>query len=554
VKQSVPLGELLNAVGALDIVPISQKDGYFNFKFKSQVNTWSFSACWPDSGNLPKFYLDASHCDKHRPHVAWYRLVCYNDGEGLFFADENLESVLLESLQMVTKVLDDGDTDGLSDFLSELEGYMAGIDNSKFEANFQCYFALENTPQQITAYCASKKSLKFKCYLEKKQCWGVSKNDWIKFAAKKSPAQTVRGYYLPLDDQQVNPPLPGKNWTFDDVLQLVGRFIPVLPELKNYLKKPWQRYIFSFPRKNGECGAFGILVNKNGAIFNVYHTPVYRFHKDYLQKRASLSVLDIVKSLRVAVIGCGSVGSMIAQMLTQNGFNNLSLVDPEIYSADNIYRHILPKYFVGGRKSAGLKMFLESAFVDLSLTEFSGYGGEWATPENIQQHDLIILATGNHAFERQLLKAFKQESSSGQMIMSVWNEALGLGGHVVMHRSGQCGCLNCLYFEAGSQLIHPQVSFINPGQKVSQNLTGCGGAFSPFSGNDSRQTAILATRTIESALANPEQSIYDFWRGDERQAKGDNIHRSPVYENGFPEKDLWWDAKTSTGCPVCRNQ
>ncbi|APG27193.1 hypothetical protein A7E78_04690 [Syntrophotalea acetylenivorans] len=552
-NQPVPLAELLEAVGAWDIKPIPQQQEHFSFNFKGQRNVWSLSARWLDTGKLPQIYLDDRHCDKHRPHVAWYRVVCYNDGEGLFFTDEDLESVLLKSLQMAIKVLDDGSSGNLTEFFSELEGYMDGIIKIKPSTNYQCYFPLEETPHKLWAYCESKTSHKYKWYSERNQCWGVSEKDWKRTTEKKSPAHGVRGYYLPLRDQHIDPPLPGEYWSFNDLLKLVNSFLPELPELEKFVNKPWQRYIFSFPREKGERGAFGILVNKDGASYRVHHIPVSRFHKDYLQKRASLTIHAAIKSQRVAMIGCGSIGSMISQMLVQSGFDNLTLVDPDIYSADNLYRHVLPKYFIGGGKAAGLKMFLESAFLDLSLKASSDNGAKWATPENIQQHDLIILATGNHAFERQLLKTFIRNSSLGQKIMSVWNEPLGLGGHVVLHQTGQHGCLNCLYFEGGSQLIHPQVSFITPNQKVSKNLTGCGGSFSPFSANDSRQTALLATRTIETALTSKEKSFYEFWRGDKKQAIHNEINRSPVYDSGFPEKDLWWDEKTNTGCPICRN-
>ena len=54
------------------------------------------------------------------------------------------------------------------------------------------------------------------------------------------------------------------------------------------------------------------------------------------------------------IIGCGSFGSALADMLTRAGIGKLTLVDPELFSIENVGRHVLTPKDVGRPKVEAL--------------------------------------------------------------------------------------------------------------------------------------------------------------------------------------------------------
>lgn len=58
--------------------------------------------------------------------------------------------------------------------------------------------------------------------------------------------------------------------------------------------------------------------------------------------------------IHVSIIGCGSFGSAIADMLVRAGVGKLTLIDPELFSIENVGRHVLTQKDVGRPKAQAL--------------------------------------------------------------------------------------------------------------------------------------------------------------------------------------------------------
>jgi molybdopterin/thiamine biosynthesis adenylyltransferase len=63
----------------------------------------------------------------------------------------------------------------------------------------------------------------------------------------------------------------------------------------------------------------------------------------------------VLKTKHVSVIGCGSVGSAISDMLVRAGIGKLTLTDPDVLSEENLGRHILTRKDIGRPKVVALK-------------------------------------------------------------------------------------------------------------------------------------------------------------------------------------------------------
>ena len=54
--------------------------------------------------------------------------------------------------------------------------------------------------------------------------------------------------------------------------------------------------------------------------------------------------------VRVAIVGCGAVGSYVADLLCREGVRRFHLVDPDTYRPGNVIRHAAPRHLVGHLK------------------------------------------------------------------------------------------------------------------------------------------------------------------------------------------------------------
>lgn len=76
------------------------------------------------------------------------------------------------------------------------------------------------------------------------------------------------------------------------------------------------------------------------------------WHADRVQARGRLP--ESIFRNKVAIIGCGALGSMVAELLIRGGLLDLLLVDGEVLEAGNLARHVLTSTNVGRGKADAL--------------------------------------------------------------------------------------------------------------------------------------------------------------------------------------------------------
>ena len=100
------------------------------------------------------------------------------------------------------------------------------------------------------------------------------------------------------------------------------------------------------------------------------------------------------------------------------------------------------------------------------------------------------------------------------------------------------GCLNCIYRDdEGRPSLASRTSFMEPNQPVTRNLTGCGGAFVPYSALQSRRTGLMAAEHLLSAvsavIAGEEARLpsYRFWVGEGKVAAEHGLRTTPWFQS-----------------------
>ncbi|EIZ82378.1 UBA/THIF-type NAD/FAD binding protein [Methylobacterium sp. GXF4] len=201
-----------------------------------------------------------------------------------------------------------------------------------------------------------------------------------------------------------------------------------------------------------------------------------------------------LSSWKVAIVGCGTIGSHLARLLVQTGAgceNELSLFDPEILTEGNIGRHLLGLDSVGDFKSEAtakeLKRFHPqvkiNAYVDSALDRV----------DLLRKHDLVIDATGEWNVQSNLNNMFLNNAlTDTKALLHSWVFMNGASVQSFLNLRDEFACFRCL-----KPVFDGPWRFPAGDERDELNLqpASCGdGSFIPFTVDASTTAASLAAR------------------------------------------------------------
>lgn len=236
----------------------------------------------------------------------------------------------------------------------------------------------------------------------------------------------------------------------------------------------------------------------------------------------------------ICVIGCGSVGSQVLNLMCTEGIGKLTIVDDDTLGLENIHKHTLSPLYLGTYKSDSLKFDLESRypFVSIQSERTSLKGTNINNVLNWRNFDLIIWVTGNSTIEMKF-NEYKLQQQLDVPVIYAWNEPYGVGGHAVLTLPEKPGCLACTYIDKSTlQLgLYSNLAFLKPGQKLLSETGGCGYDYIAFSATDAIQTSVQVIRLIQRYFNNQvEESIALSWKGDGHLADQRGLHFTRRYK------------------------
>ena len=241
---------------------------------------------------------------------------------------------------------------------------------------------------------------------------------------------------------------------------------------------------------------------------------------DVVSKENLLSRIGVENQLsdkKVCLIGCGSVGGYIADMLSSSGVGEITLVDPDKFQLENLHRHYLGAHTIGNFKTDALKLTLEYKYPFIKINTSKSRLLDYCNFEKLTRFDLVICATGNVTHQRRINEFIVQNKILTPLIFS-WVEAYGVGGHAVAVLPNSQGCLNNVFIdnESDEPSLYPNINFIRKDQKIKKNHAGCGTEFIAYSNIDAIQTATISSQLALKILSNNlENSGYISWRGEQ---------------------------------------
>ena len=262
-----------------------------------------------------------------------------------------------------------------------------------------------------------------------------------------------------------------------------------------------------------------------------------------------------LRKAKVAVLGCGSLGSTVARLLAQSGVGNLMLVDPALMDWPNVGRHSLGSSHVARHKADALAEEITRAYPHLASVCWSkSQFGPTARRliERLVGCDLIVSTMGNWTGES-FLNELQYSNADIPTIVYGWLEARALAAHSVVIRRGEA-CLRCGVDDCG----RPLFSAIDwPSEGDMLQVPACGATFSPYGPAELCWAHGLVTEAAVDALTGEQELMsHRVWVGNTRrvQAGGgrwteDLTHEvGDVGRGGLTIERRW---PVSPECPVC---
>lgn len=224
--------------------------------------------------------------------------------------------------------------------------------------------------------------------------------------------------------------------------------------------------------------------------------------RDYGEDAAQL------RQMKVAVVGVGSVGSGVADLLAKAGIGTILLFDAETIESANSSRHLVGANAIGIGKA---KAVAQSIIHRLPHLDIHFSGDFIATSEVVgilQNVHLIICMTGDWPTES-LIDAVWRENQTLPPVMYGWTEEHAAAGHAVAFRN-RGHCLHCLLDDSG----RARRAVTTWPQHTMVDIPACGGSFQPYGATELSHTqALIADLAIDFLMNRTTDAVHRAWIG-----------------------------------------
>ena len=209
---------------------------------------------------------------------------------------------------------------------------------------------------------------------------------------------------------------------------------------------------------------------------------------------------------KLALIGCGSLGGFLMDVLARHGFGQVLLIDKEFLHPSNLARHVLGSQWLLRGKAEGVTEFLRQHLPETAV---------WFEPLDFRQSTawkrlvefdagLTIMATGDTNSELTLSRHCAR-GEAGACVFS-WLEPNLAGAHLIYQPRGGTS-LEGLHEDNGIGHILYKYRIVTNPEKLVQREAGCQTVFTPFAGSDVALFAAVAARQILTWLNNPPAKL-----------------------------------------------
>lgn len=506
----------------------------------------SIIICIPEKWyrDLVDIYIEDYDKIEFLPHIDNKGKLCLFELEGILI-DQNLPGILLQSLFRARDILADGfSKNNAEDFIKEFELYWCQLPEIRM-LNFvvpvgDCCKIVKCT---LKKHPQRKREKQFE-YLKRIHSSTIYVGETVDVLKRWKLGKTSiinAAYFIITPAVKIFPPdirKPVSLAFLNELLKYVSSkdIVNILPSLsKNKV------IIFEIRQPMGILNFIGFLVEDGrleksdgtyslSSVSRLQPLAVHRSDKKYLMMRAAQP--DINAKKKILVVGCGSIGGYLTYELAKIGFEDITIVDDDYLFEENIFRHILGMEYVSKYKCVAMEEYIRKNIPEVSIKSLVAKFEDAVLDEDIglKDYDMIISATGNHNLNR-WLNSYVFNHRIDVPIIYAWNEVYGIGNHIAYFRYGNNGCYECLFGrDEITGELYDKSSYCEPGQKIVQNVGGCGKTYVPYGDMISLKTALMCTEIIRDVLSGElVDNLLVSVKGDDSFFKAQGLKTSGRY-------------------------
>jgi hypothetical protein len=353
-------------------------------------------------------------------------------------------------------------------------------------------------------------------------------------------------------------------WTPKEFPETGGDIIRLLPpDLARQCLIPGVKAPFLFEVQTATGTAFAAVVLRGPehkevvkGFRNISKVPVERIISSYAKRpveRHAVSRVDgawvhgrdhpssyaEIKERKIAIVGCGAIGSALARLLVQSGVGEIMLVDGDSLSTANISRHALGMEYVGLNKALSLQSVLRKQFPHLTFEQAFPKGFERLSSKELDylaSADLIVTAGIDFDGEA-ALDAWRRTLPRPPAYMSTWAEAYAAAGHAVLLYGN-----NSILTEFDAE-ERPKFRLTDWPEEAGALIVeaGCGNAFQPHGAVDLHPTIGLAAGlALDGLLGRVPTSRRRVWMGDPTIVEAHGGKTLPTFTDRSVIREFAW--------------
>lgn len=242
---------------------------------------------------------------------------------------------------------------------------------------------------------------------------------------------------------------------------------------------------------------------------------------------------------KVVIVGCGSLGASIAELLTASGIGNLILIDDDTLNPPNLAKHTLGISYLKRNKAEGVAEYIKKKYPHIkSVLSINSQFQKLKKPQlkSIENSDLIISC--GVSFEGDIaIDKWRLSANNPLPHICSWTEEYAIVGHAIA-LLGEDSIKEAFN-------TNDQVKFLlTEWPEESKSLlteAGCGNVFQPQGAVDINPTITLTSRfALDVLLSKVPNSIRRVWLGDQSVVTKNGGTVTPFFTDNLCVKEYPW--------------
>lgn len=212
--------------------------------------------------------------------------------------------------------------------------------------------------------------------------------------------------------------------------------------------------------------------------------------------------LGSLSEKRIALIGCGTIGGYLAELLLRGGAGcgkgYFHIYDNDTYSPHNFGRHVLTASDFGRYKSYALAKKLRNSVH--TPTDILGYAAQYPLKSDIfKKYDIIIDSAGRPPVSKRIAAVLREvDFDSRPVVIHAFNDGNGRASKVFVD-NGSASCYGCMLVNPEKYRDGVDLRFVRL-DLFAEKFKSCGSTYTPYDAAVSQITAALAQTAVLNTL------------------------------------------------------